>query len=113
MDFPNRLAALRKARDLTQQALADEIKIHVTQLRRYEAGTSQPTLEVLKRLAVALHVSADALVFDKQERGPSEDLRFQFEALANLDPREKDVVRSVLDGLLLQHQARRIAEASR
>jgi transcriptional regulator with XRE-family HTH domain len=74
MDFPQRLAALRKARDLTQQALADEVHIHVTQLRRYEAGSSQPTLDVLRKLAKALSVSGDALLFEEKERGPSEDL---------------------------------------
>lgn len=113
MDFPLRLTSLRKARSLTQQHLADEVGIHVTQLRRYEAGTAQPTLNVLRKLAISLQVSADALLFDQQERGPADDLRFQFEALANLDPSEREVVKSVLEGLLLKHQARRLAEASR
>src|SRR5580658_7828183 len=74
MDFPARLAALRKDRGLTQQALAERVGIHVSQLRRYEAGGAQPTLDVLRRLAVALSVSADQLVFDSDERGPDGDL---------------------------------------
>lgn len=81
MAFPQRLAALRKTRTLTQQALADSVGIHVTQRRRYEAGAAQPTLDVLRRLAVALRVSTDVLVFDKDERGPDDELRLQFEAL--------------------------------
>ncbi|WP_250888291.1 helix-turn-helix domain-containing protein [Ralstonia solanacearum] len=48
MDFPKRLAALRKERGLTQQALADLVGVHLSQLKRYEGGTSQPTLEVLR-----------------------------------------------------------------
>ncbi len=40
MDFPQRLAALRKERALTQDALAAQVGIHVSQLRRYEAGKS-------------------------------------------------------------------------
>ena len=36
-DFPERLAAFRKARGQTQQGLADAVGVHVTQLRRYEA----------------------------------------------------------------------------
>lgn len=54
MTFANRLATTRKYRGLTQQALASTIGVHVTQLRRYEAGTSQPTLDVLRALARAL-----------------------------------------------------------
>ena len=110
MEFPDRLSTLRKERNLTQKALSDAVGVHVTQLRRYEAGTSQPTLDVLRKLAVALHVSADLLLFDRDERGPDEDLRFQFEAVAQLGPEEKQVVRSVLEGLLLKHQAKRLAQ---
>jgi hypothetical protein len=48
-------------------------------------------------------------VFDEAERGPSEDLRLQFEAIAGLDDDEKQVVRSVIEGILLKHEARRWA----
>lgn len=49
--------------------------VHVAQIRRYEGGDSQPTLEVIRKLAIALSVSADMLVFDKEERGPNDDLK--------------------------------------
>jgi len=35
MSFPGRLTTLRKERGLTQQALAERVGVHVTQLRRY------------------------------------------------------------------------------
>lgn len=111
MDFPQRLVALRKHKGLTQQALADLVEMHVLQIRRYEAGTSQPSLAALRKLAVALSVSADMLIFDKDERGPDEDMRLQFEAISQLAPEEKKVVKAVLDGLILRHQARRWSSA--
>lgn len=64
MDFSGRLVALRKERGLIQKALAGQVGAHVTQIQRYENGSIQPTLYVLRRLAVALSVSADMLVFD-------------------------------------------------
>ena len=109
MDFPKRLAALRKERGLTQQALADQVGVHLSQRKRYEGGTSQPTLEVLRSLAVALSVSADVLLFDAGERGPDEDFRLRFEALSRLDPDERNVVKELIDGMLLKHEARRLA----
>lgn len=112
MDFPERLATIRKERGLTQQALAERVGIHVSQLRRYEAGGAQPTLDVLRRLAVALSVSADQLVFDKDERGPDSDLRLHLEAIQHLDDDEKAVVRTVIESVLLRHEARRYAPAS-
>ncbi len=69
--FAARLTAQRKAAGITQQALADRASIHVTQVRRYEAGTSQPTLDVLRALALALNTSADSLLFDENDRGPT------------------------------------------
>lgn len=112
MDFPERLAALRKERGLTQQALAERVGIHVSQLRRYEGGGAQPTLDVLRRLAVALSVSADQLVFDSEERGPENDLRLHLEAIQHLDDDEKAVVRTVIESVLLRHEARRFTPAA-
>ena len=107
MDFPDRLAKLRKDKGLTQYALADASGVHVSQLRRYEGGTSQPTLEVLRKLAVALSVSADVLLFDHEERGPDDDLRLQFETITRFDSEEKKIVKAVLDSLILKHEAKR------
>ena len=112
-DFPQRLAELRKLRSLTQAQLAERIGTHVVQLRRYEAGSSQPTLDVIRRLATALQVSADMLLFGKDERGPDDDLRLQFEAVSRFDEEEKQVVRSLLEGMILKHEARRWRNLSR
>jgi transcriptional regulator with XRE-family HTH domain len=109
MTFAERLTALRKHHGLTQQALADRAGIHVTLLRRYEAGKTQPNIDTLRRIALALSISADLLLFDEDERGPSDDLRLQFEATQRLTPDEKQTVKRVLEGLLLAHEAKRWA----
>ncbi len=79
----------------------------MVQLRRYEAGTSQPTLDVIRKLSTALQVSADVLLFGKDQRGPDDDVRLQFEAVSRFDAEEKNVVRSLLEGMILKHEARR------
>lgn len=104
MEFPERLARLRKERNLTQQALADQVGVHVLQIRRYEGGNSQPTLDVIRRLAQALRVSADQLVFDHAERGPDEELRFQFEAISRMPEEHKEAVRMLLDAMIVKSQ---------
>jgi len=103
------LAALRKERGLSQKKLAEAVGVHFNQIKRYEAGSSQPTLQVLRNLAIALRVSADALLFDESERKPSDDLLPHFEALAKLDKRERRVIKEVLDAMLLKHDAKRWA----
>lgn len=108
MDFPQRLVELRKARGLTQRQLSAQIGVHLNQIQRYEGGNSQPTLDVLRRLAVALGVSADALMFDKDERGPDDALRLQFEALRQFDDNELQVAQELLESLILKHQAKQM-----
>lgn len=110
MNFPARLIQLRKAADLTQQALADMASIHVNQIRRYEAGSAQPTLDALIRLAKVLHVSLDGLVFDDHERGPSDDLALQFEAVSGMPEEERRIIKALLDGMILKYQAKQITE---
>lgn len=107
MEFSKRLAALRKEKGLTQQALADKIKLHVLQISRYESGKSQPTLDVIRKLAVALNVKADILIFDEHERDPDEELRLQFEAINKFNKEEKKVVKIILEALILKHEAKR------
>ena len=112
MGFPERLAALRKKKGFTQKALAERIGLSEIQTHRYETGASQPTLEVIKRLAVALGVSSDHLIFDEDERGPDDDLRLQFEAVSRFAPEDKILVKRVLDSLILSNEAKRWSSAS-
>ena len=108
MEFPNRLAELRKSQHLTQQALANAIGINVSQLKRYEAGTSQPTLDVLRKLAISLSVSADVLLFDKNERDPDEELKLQFEAVSHMPPNEKKLFKHCLKEMIIKHQTKQM-----
>jgi transcriptional regulator with XRE-family HTH domain len=94
---------------MTQQALASRSGAHVTQIRRYEAGTSAPTLDVLRNLALALNTSADSLLFDPDERGPeTPSLRLRLEALDQLEPDEQANVLAMIEGALLRHQVRQL-----
>ncbi len=106
-DFHLCLASLRKGRGLTQQAIGDRIGGHVQQLNPYEAGSSQPTLKVIRNLATALSISLDLLLFGKDKRGPDDSLRLQFEAVSRFDEEEKRVVHSLLEGMILKHEVRR------
>ena len=103
LDFHERLVSLRKERGLTQHALAGMVKMQFSQIRRYESGQSQPTLDAIRKLAVSLSVSADMLLFSKNERGPDDDLKLQFEAASRLNADEKNVIRSVIESIVLRN----------
>lgn len=112
MAFRTRLVSLRKHNGLTQEALAAASGVHVSQIRRYEAGKAEPTLDILRKLARALAVPGDALLFDPDERGPQiGTFRMRLEAIDQLDQDERHVIEQVLDGLLVKRGVRRLAQA--
>ena len=104
MEFSQRLNVLRKSRGLTQQALADAAGLAVLQIRRYEAGNAHPSLNVIRRLAIALGVSADTIVFDDGEREPGDVLRYQFEAVSQMPVHVREVARELLDALIVKNR---------
>jgi len=58
---------------------------------------------------LALNISADLLLFDEDERGPTDEFRMQFEALGHFSKEEKRVVKELLDSLILKHTANRLS----
>ena len=112
MTFAERLLALRKERGLTQKGLAETCGMHINQIQRYESGESQPNLDALRKLALGLHISADILAFSDEERGPtSTDLKLAFEAVSEFDDEDRAVAKKVIQGLILQHQHKKLAAA--
>jgi transcriptional regulator with XRE-family HTH domain len=106
MNFPERLTRIRKEKNLSVPDLARLSSIHAVQLRRYEKGESQPTLDALRKLAIALNIPGDVLLFDDQERQPPENFLLQFNALNQLSPEDQKSIRTLIDGLLMRHQAK-------
>jgi hypothetical protein len=67
---------------------------------------------VFRNIVLAFNVSADTMLFEGDERGPDEELRIQFEAISGFDAQEKQIIREVLEGLILKHEAKRWATTS-
>jgi hypothetical protein len=58
-----------------------------------------------------LHVSIDSLVFNTSERDPDDELKLQFEAIQGFTEQEKLVTKTVLEGLILKHDANHFSAA--
>lgn len=108
-EFNVRFAAVRRERGLTLQELADKAKVHISHIQRIEAGKSQPTVEILKRLAEALSVSTDLLIFDRAtevaaRRLEDKELIDQFAAVDCFNAEDKLVVKKVLAAMIIKHK---------
>jgi len=62
MEFGKRLRETRIQKNLTQQTLADRIKVELRTYQRYEQGVREPSFATLLALADALEVSTDYLL---------------------------------------------------
>ncbi len=114
MAFANKLTEIRKNRNLTQQELAEKVGVGISQMRRYEKGSSSPTLEVIKNLAITLGVSTDELIFDNSEqiaasRILDKELLRQFETVSSLNSRDIDAVKTVLESIILKNKLEEIS----
>ena len=107
MSIAERLSDIRKKKGLTQQALADAIGLHVTQVKRYEAGTSQPSIEALKKIAQTFRITTDSLIFESDELETDTDLALQFKAIANMPKNEKHIIKQLLEGMIIKYEAER------
>lgn len=64
MQIGKKLKELRKAENLTQQQLADKLKISRVNYTRYERNTVRPDYETLIKIADFYEISLDEL-FDR------------------------------------------------
>lgn len=60
--FSDNIKYLRTKKSLTQQGVADDLEITRARLLKYEDGTSEPPIELLKKISNYYHVSIDLLV---------------------------------------------------
>ena len=105
--FPEQLTAIRKSRGLTQESLGELVGITKLQIHRYERGTSQPTLDALKRIALSLNISIDELAFEESERSPKDEMLLLFEGVNRLDQTEQHLIKELIESIMLKHDAKR------
>jgi len=118
MPFAERLARLRKDRGLTQEEMAKKIGVGIAQMKRYEKGTSSPTLEVIKNMAKTLGVSSDELIFEENEGVAStrildSKLLEQFEMLSKINPHDKEAVMTVMESIIIKNKIEEVMPAKR
>lgn len=70
--FGKRLTSLRKSKNLTQQQVADSLKMSRGTYGHYEIGRREPDFETLQQLAVFFGVTTDFLLGKDTEPGQIE-----------------------------------------
>ncbi len=101
----NRITDLRKVKAWSQSQLAEKVGISYAQIGRYETKGSQPSAEVLKKIAEALDTSVDFLINGNTEDKANavlndpEVIRY-FKEVDNLPSDDKTALLRVIGGFL-------------
>jgi transcriptional regulator with XRE-family HTH domain len=113
MSFGRNLVRVRKDKGFTQKALVEKSGVAISQIRRYEADKTSPTLDVILRLVKALGVSIDELAFGKftgvaSRKIVDRELLEQFEMISDMDTEEKNAVKKILEGVIVKKQVEKM-----
>jgi transcriptional regulator with XRE-family HTH domain len=113
MSFGKNLAKFRKQRGLTQEQLVKLSGVGISQIRRYEADKSSPSIDAIIRLVKAIGVSIDEMVFDKTTAIASNkiidrELLEQFEMISSMDEEERNLVKKILEGVIVKNQVEKL-----
>lgn len=87
-----RIRKIRKAHKLSQEELAEQIEISTTHMSHIETGNTKLSLPVLVKIACALGVRTDDLLFDAPEAalsGAQEDIAA---VLEQCTPRQAKII---------------------
>jgi transcriptional regulator with XRE-family HTH domain len=96
MSISNNLKAIRNKRGMTQGNLADKAGIELNQVSRIERGASEPKLETIKKLAIALSCSTDELIMDCEAYTP-EYIKRTVERINELTPLRRYAVLDLIN----------------
>ena len=104
-ELGERIAELRKAQNLTQQQLADELGVAQQVVASYEIGRRRVPVSTLPALARVLAVSIEALIGEDEKparRGPSPKLQRHLERISALPKPKQRAVMEVIEAVLSQ-----------
>ncbi|MGQ8363680.1 helix-turn-helix domain-containing protein [Glaciecola sp. 1036] len=95
MSISSNLKAIRTKKGMTQGNLAEKAGIELTQVSRIERGASEPKLETIKRLAIALSCTTDELIMDEAVE-TSEYIKRTVKRIADLTPLRRFVILNII-----------------
>lgn len=114
MTVGERIKELRIQKKLTQTELAGLVSLSYIQVGRYETNKSNPSADVLNRLAAALDTSTDYLMKGTQDEAVAaqltdKELLKQFKQVELLNQEDKHLIKTFIDAFITKRQVQQLA----
>jgi len=109
MTFGEKLIALRKTKNWSQNDLAEKLNTHGSLIGKYERNESRPSIDVAKKLADIFEVSIDYLADEKGKIKPTHDNIFfnRLSEIEDLPEKEKEYLKFLIDAVIRDAKARK------
>jgi len=109
VSFGDNLKLIRTSKKISQGELASKVNMHATHISRYERNVTAPSIEVLKKLADALDITIDELIYgtgdNKAENTINDnELIKLFKKVQILNDKQKETVKDLLNAFLFQKE---------
>lgn len=112
MSLGTKIKELRKEQGLSQGDLGKISGIHEKLISKYEHERITPTADTLKKIAQALKISADYLIFDnvpKEGKAELNDLELfsMFKEVENMGATERDTIKNIIDAMIVKSKVQK------
>lgn len=98
-EIGQRIRKYRKAYSLSQEQLSDKVGISATHMSHIETGNTKLSLAVLVKIADALSVQTDALIYDAPEVNRTVMAGEISDILSSCKPNELKIITDVIKSL--------------
>jgi transcriptional regulator with XRE-family HTH domain len=107
--FGDNLKRIRNLRNISQGELAQKVDMHATHISRYERNVTAPSIEILKKLAEALEVTVDELIYGSHDNKLENSIRDNelirlFKKVQILNEKQQETVKDFLNAFLFQKE---------
>jgi len=107
--FSKKLKLLRTEKGLSQTEFGKMVGIHYTHISNYERGLALPGVDAVVRIAMALKVSVDYLLFDANTNVAATNIQDPelleaFAIVSRMDVEDKDFIKRMMQAAITQHQ---------
>lgn len=105
--FAENLKKIRAQKGVSQEELSKKIEVHPVQFSRYERAQSVPSIEIVQKMADALEVTIDELVYGNQSNKAEQNIKDRellslFSKIQLLNERQKETVKDFLSAYILK-----------
>jgi transcriptional regulator with XRE-family HTH domain len=118
MSLGMKIKELRKEQGLSQGALGRLAGIHEKLLSKYEHERVVPSADTLKKIATALRISADYLIYEnvpKEGKVEFKDLELftMFKEAELLEEEERETIKKIIDAMIVKSKIERAVKPER